>query len=347
VRPLLDLAEVPAKVDPMFARIPAVAFQNLVGNSTRMRSAIMLGCKVAAHPHTTVLIQGETGTGKELFARGIHYSGENSAEPFVAINCAAIPEQLLESELFGHERGAFSGAVSSKPGLFEFAANGTVFLDEIGEMPLALQPKLLRVLEEKQVRRLGSLKERPVRCRIVAATNRNLAQRATSGEFREDLYYRLSVVSIDLPSLRERPGDIDSLAAHFVDTICREQKIRPKRITPSALMAMRSYSWPGNVRELRNAIEGAIIASDSVEIRPEHVAVRTRGQNTRLGEDNARAVIEIPPNGMPLDEAERRVIEATLQLAGNNHSMAARMLRISRTTLLRKLQRYGVDSDKK
>jgi transcriptional regulator with PAS, ATPase and Fis domain len=330
----------------MYARIPALAFQNLVGTSNRMRAAITLGCKVAAHPATTVLIQGETGTGKELFARGIHYSGDNSGEPFVAINCAAIPEQLLESELFGHERGAFSGAVSSKPGLFEFAAGGTVFLDEIGEMPLSLQPKLLRVLEAKQVRRLGSLRERDVRCRIVAATNRDLAQASTNGEFREDLYYRLSVVRIDLPPLRDRPGDIDLLAAHFADTICRENNLRAKHLTRAAVDAMRGYGWPGNVRELRNAIEGAIIAADGTEIRPEHLAVRARGRTTTLASDSSKTVIEIPPNGLPLDEAERQIIVATLQIAQNNHSMAARMLRISRTTLLRKLQRYGMHEEK-
>ena len=345
--PSLDFAPAPrANVDPMFARIPAVAFQNLVGTSLPMRAAITMGCKVAAHPGTTVLLQGETGTGKELFARGIHYSGDYSSEPFVAINCAAIPEQLLESELFGHERGAFSGAVSSKPGLFEFAAGGTVFLDEIGEMPLSLQPKLLRILESKQVRRLGSLRERDVRCRIVAATNRDLAQLSTDGGFREDLYYRLSVVRIDLPPLRERPSDIESLAAHFADVICREQKIRAKVLTPAAVDAMRSYAWPGNVRELRNAIEGAIIAADGHEIRPEHLAVRARGRSTNLSANKSCTTIEIPPNGMPLDEAERQVIMATLQIAQGNHSMTARMLRISRTTLLRKLQRYGLHEEK-
>ena len=335
---------VPARpqVDPMYARIPALAFQNMVGTSLRMRAAITMGCKVAAHPATTVLIQGETGTGKELFARGIHYSGDASSEPFVAINCAAIPEQLLESELFGHERGAFSGAVSSKPGLFEFAAGGTVFLDEIGEMPISLQPKLLRLLEARQVRRLGSLRERDVKCRIVAATNRDLAAAAEDGSFREDLYYRLSVVRIDLPALRERPGDIDSLSAHFVDSICREQNIRPKKLTLAAVDAMRSYNWPGNVRELRNAIEGAIIAADGPEIRPEHLAVRARGRSGPIGNDSSRHVVEIPPNGIALDEAERQVIIATLAIAQDNHSMAARMLRISRTTLLRKLQRYGL-----
>jgi|SRR5688572_17177184 len=333
-------------VDPYHARIPALAFQNLVGTSARMRSAITLGCKVAAHPSTTVLIQGETGTGKELFARGIHYSGDNAAQPFVAINCAAIPEHLLESELFGHERGAFSGAVASKPGLFEFAAEGTVFLDEIGEMPVSLQAKLLRVLEQKQVRRLGSLKERDVNCRIVAATNRDLQARVTEGTFREDLYYRLSVIRIDLPSLRERPDDIKPLASHFLDVLSREHGVRAKRITEDALEALRNYSWPGNVRELRNAIEGAIIGADGAEIRAEHIAVRARGKASRLDNAGSSAVIEIPPNGLALDEAERRVIEVTLQLAGNNHSMAARMLRISRTTLLRKLQRYGETNGK-
>src|SRR5687768_6951797 len=223
-------AATPAEPSIADLRIPAVAFHNVVGSSSAIRRVIDLGCKVAGHPGTTVLIQGETGTGKELFARGVHYSSPNSADPFVAINCSAIPEHLLESELFGHEKGAFTGADSQKRGLFEFAGNGTVFLDEIGEMPQSLQPKMLRALEERKVRRVGGLKEIDIGCRVIAATNRDLSTFVQEGHFRADLFYRLGVFRLELPPLRDRVSDIDMLSRFFVDSICREHGIRPKRI---------------------------------------------------------------------------------------------------------------------
>jgi DNA-binding NtrC family response regulator/ABC-type transport system substrate-binding protein len=335
----------PLQSDALAARIPAVAFQNVVGSSAAIREAIALGCKVASHPNTTVLIRGATGTGKELFARGVHYSSENAGEPFVAINCAAIPENLLESELFGHERGAFTGAAMQKRGLLEFAGRGTVFLDEIGEMPPSLQPKLLRVLEEKRVRRLGGFKEQEISCRIIAATNRDLATLVAEGRFREDLYYRLSVFHIEIPAVHEREGDILLLARYFLETFCREKGVVSQGFTPEALTVLTGYHWPGNVRELKNAVEGAVIISEGERIKPEHLTVRRRTTvpaAMSVGTTQVAAVIPIPMTGLKLDEAERQLFTATMRLSENNQSKAARMLGISRPTIIRKLKKYGL-----
>jgi transcriptional regulator with GAF, ATPase, and Fis domain len=328
-------------------RIPAVAFHNVVGSSSAIRRVIDLGCKVAGHPGTTVLIQGETGTGKELFARGVHYSSPNAADPFVAINCSAIPEHLLESELFGHEKGAFTGADTQKRGLFEFAGNGTVFLDEIGELPQSLQPKLLRALEERKVRRVGGLKEIDIGCRVIAATNRDLSTFVGEGHFRADLFYRLSVFRLELPPLRERVSDIDMLSRFFVDNICREHGIRPKRIAPETAELLRKYNWPGNVRELKNALEGAMIVCEGETLAPEHIAIRVRS-TTEVTAVTSPApgtedgdVIRIPKNGLTLNDAERQLLETTLRFANFNQSLAARMLGVSRPTIVRMMQKHG------
>ena len=335
----------PAEPSLSEPRIPALAFQNIVGGSASIRRVIDLGCKVAAHPGTTVLIQGETGTGKELFARGVHYSGASAADPFVAINCSAIPEHLLESELFGHERGAFTGADTQKRGLFEFAGNGTVFLDEIGELPASLQPKLLRALEERRVRRVGGLKEFEIGCRVIAATNRDLNVFVQDGHFRADLYYRLSVFRLELPPLRERHGDIDVLTRFFVDSICREHGLAAKRISPEAAELLRRYTWPGNVRELKNAVEGALIVCDGDTLLPEHISLRTRRPAEPAMEvvqpSEELEIIRIPKAGLTLKEAERQLLESTLRMARFNQSLAARMLGVSRPTIVRMMQKHG------
>lgn len=326
-------------------RIPAVAFQNVVGSSVAIRNAIHLGCRVAAHPGTTVLIEAETGTGKELFARGIHYSGRSGAEPFVAINCSAIPEHLLESELFGHEKGAFTGADGQKRGLFEFAGTGTVFLDEIGELPASLQPKLLRALEERKVRRIGGLREIDIKCRVIAATNRELSIVVSEGYFRADLYYRLSGFRLQLPPLRERPGDVELLARFFSDHICREHGIAAKRFAPATMELLKSYSWPGNVRELKNAIEGAMIVSDGDVILPDHVPLNRRvgsAATAATEEPSSAATIHIPSTGLTLDAAEKQLLESTLRLAKFNQSQAARMLGVSRPTIARMMEKHGL-----
>jgi transcriptional regulator with PAS, ATPase and Fis domain len=324
------------------------AFRNIVGASEALRAAITLGCKVAGHPGTTVLLRGETGTGKELFARGIHYAGPSAGEPFVAINCAAIPENLLESELFGHEKGAFTGAESQKRGLLELAGQGTVFLDEISDLPPNLQPKLLRVLEDKRVRRIGGLEERRIACRIVAATNRDLGASVVDGQFREDLFYRLNVFRIDLPPLRARVEDIDALARHFLHVLCAEQGIPRKRPSAEALALLRRHDWPGNVRELKNTLERAVILSESERIEPFHILLQQRSTVPAAAAAEARqavASIRVPPAGLTLEEAERQLLEITLRLAGNNHTRAARMLGVSRPTVIRKIRKYRLASE--
>jgi transcriptional regulator with PAS, ATPase and Fis domain len=324
-------------------RVPARAFQNIVGASEKLRATVAEACRVAAHSNVTVLIYGETGTGKELFARGIHYSGPSAAEPFVAINCAAIPEALLESELFGHERGAFSGATNTKKGLFEFAGTGTVFLDEIGELPMNLQSKLLRVLEDRRLRRVGGLTERPVECRVIAATNRHLSERVSQNQFREDLYYRLNVVSLELPALRDREEDILALARYFVDVLCRERGVAAKRLSAASLDILAGYRWPGNVRELRNTIERAVIMAEGEMIQPEHIIIRRRATDYAATQPaNDELMVKLPSRGVSLEEAEKKVILATLELTSGNQSRAARILGISRPRLSRKLQKYGV-----
>lgn len=321
------------------------AFRNILGESPEIRQAIALGCKVAEHPATTVLLHGETGTGKELFARGIHYASANGGDPFVAINCSAIPENLLESELFGHERGAFTDAHTQKRGLLELAGRGTVFLDEISELPPVLQPKLLRVLEDKRVRRLGGLEEREIHCRIVAATNRDLSMAVADGNFREDLYYRLNVFRIELPPLRARGRDIEVLARHFLEAMCRDQGLPHRELTPEAVALLTGHSWRGNIRELKNTVERAIILSEGDRIHAEHILIQHRSSVPALmavESGPTAAVIPIPASGLTLEEAERQLLALTLRLAKNNHSLAARMLGVSRPTIIRKIRRYSL-----
>ncbi len=320
------------------------AFRNVLGRSPQIQRAISLATRVAEHQGTTVLLHGETGTGKELFARGIHYASANGGDPFVAINCSAIPENLLESELFGHEKGAFTDAHTQKRGLLELAGRGTVFLDEVGELPLTLQPKLLRVLEDKRVRRLGGLEEHEIHCRIIAGTNRDLSMSVSDGSFREDLYYRLNVFRIDLPPLRERGRDIEEIACHFVDTMCREQGIAKKELAEDAIALLHAHDWRGNVRELKNAIERAIILSDGPVIGAEHILVQRRSSipmsSLSSQPDQVVGSIHVPSTGLKLEDAERQLLELTLRLAKNNHTLAARMLGVSRPTIIRKVRKY-------
>jgi DNA-binding NtrC family response regulator len=315
-----------------------LGFQNVIGTSPAISEAVRLA-KLVAQQRTTVLLVGPTGTGKELFARGIHYSGSGSGEPFVAVNCAAIPETMLESELFGHERGAFTDARSQKRGLMEVAGAGTLFLDEVTELPATLQPKLLRVLEERRIRRLGGVQEMEINCRIIAAGNRSLEDMVARGEFREDLFYRLSVFRINLPPLREREGDLEVLARFYLDRMAQEHRAPPRELSPDAVAAIRVHSWPGNIRELKNVIERAALLCEGPEIRAEHLMIQRR---TSVPASSSAAVpaaeIRIPPEGKTLEEIEREAIALTLQLTRGNQSAAARILGISRPTLARKLR---------
>jgi DNA-binding NtrC family response regulator len=336
----------------------------LVGRNTALAAAVQLGRRVAASPATTVLIGGETGTGKELFARGIHAAGPTAGAPFVAINCSAIPESLLEGELFGHEAGAYTGARGAQPGLAESAGAGTLFLDEIGELPLALQPKLLRLLEERSARRLGGSREYDVRCRIIAGTNVQLERAVAEGRFRADLYYRLNVVRVDLPPLRERRGDIALLAEHFAREIARRRGGPAKVLDPSAVMALEAHHWPGNVRELRNVMERATLLADGPVLRANDIVITARDAflTPAMGVPRADYIppmqgaltpaptpgavdvgsITIPAEGKSLAEIEREAIRLTMLHTAGNLSAAARILGISRPTLTRRLRESGL-----
>jgi DNA-binding NtrC family response regulator len=317
---------------------PADGHANILGSSAPIARVFDVIARVANTP-ATVLVTGESGTGKELVARMLHEAGSRSRAPFVAVNCAAIPEQLLESELFGHERGAFTGALAQKPGRFERAAGGTLFLDEIGDMSLVLQAKILRALEEREVERVGGTKPVPVDVRVVAATNRSLPERISRGEFREDLYYRLAVIQLELPPLRERAGDVDLLALHFAASFASTYARPVKWIAEDALARIRSYPWPGNVRELRNVMDRAVLLC-----RGSTLSV----QDLRLGEDAPRASPRAPdesaeyPPTLTLAEVEARHIGRVLQHTRGHLGEAASVLGIHRNTLTRKVQEYGI-----
>lgn len=298
----------------------------------------------------TVLITGETGTGKELVARAIHRQSPRAGKPFLAANCAAFTETLLESELFGHERGAFTGADRSRLGLFEAAHEGTLFLDEVAEMSPAAQAKLLRVLTDGQVMRIGSIKTRTVDVRVLAATHRDLEQRVKEGLFREDLYYRLAVVPIAIPPLRERAADVGALCDLFLEQIARELKVPKRRLSDTALLRLQGYEFPGNIRELRNLIERAVILSPGEEIGAEHFPLRTNAAATAEPTDNGREgnmnlgwIAGLPPSfdlRNFLSTVEKTLIERTLQSTRGAQAEAARRLGLSRSDLSYKLLKY-------
>ncbi len=315
----------------------------LVGQSPALADAVALARKVAGSPLTTVLIGGETGTGKELFARGIHHHGCPAGEPFVAINCSAIPETLLESELFGREQGAYTDSRESRPGLVESAAGGTLFLDEIGELPLALQPKLLRMIEARTVRRLGGNQEHPMRCRLIAGTNINLETAVAAGRFREDLYYRLNVARIELPTLRARREDIIALAEHFLHEIAARRGGPVKSMDAAAATVLRAHDWPGNVRELKNVMERADLFAAGWIIHRDDVRIQRRELVSPAAEGAKEAGhITIPAQGKSLADVEREAIRLTLLLTAGNLSAAARILGISRPTLARRMRESGI-----
>jgi transcriptional regulator with PAS, ATPase and Fis domain len=313
----------------------------VVGASPKLRDAVTLARCVAASPLTTVLLQGETGTGKELFARGIHGAGRPAGEPFVAINCAAIPQHLIETELFGHERGAFTGAIG-KRGLLDHAATGTLFLDEIQQLPMELQAKLLRMVEDRSFRPIGGTAERPVNCRIVAGANVNLEDAVRTGRFREDLFFRLNVFTIELPPLRERRDDIVPLAEHFLREIAGRQGRPPKTLHERTCDLLVTHTWPGNAREVRNVMERASLLATSEVVHPAHLRLQRR-ETVAFG-DACAAVghITIPSNGKSLDTIEREAIRLTMILTEGNVSAASRILGITRPTLLRKMRDSGI-----
>jgi DNA-binding NtrC family response regulator len=320
----------------------------IVGDDPALRKVIGAVQRAAA-TDATVLIEGESGTGKELFARTLHALSPRAEQPFVAINCAAIPETLLESELFGHEKGAFTGAVARKPGKFELAHRGTLFLDEIGDLPLSLQAKILRALEEKRFERLGGTASLQVDVRLVAATNRGLKAQVAQRRFREDLYFRLSVFPITVPPLRERREDIPTLARFFVERFCRELKKKPLPLSPPAIEVLQTYAWPGNVRELQNCIERAVILCDADAIHPRHLNLTFRDAPVGTPEE-VSPWAQIDLSGTMFDatrrivaEVESRKIRDALREAGDSKGRAAEMLGITYKVLLAKLKEHGLE----
>ncbi|MCA1816061.1 MAG: sigma-54 dependent transcriptional regulator [Acidobacteria bacterium] len=322
-------------------------FPRIVGESDAIKRAVAETQRVAA-TDATVLLLGESGTGKELFARAVHHLSPRRDEPFVAINCAAIPETLIESELFGHERGAFTGATERRAGKFELASGGTVFLDEIGELPLAVQGKLLRVIEEKTVDRIGGRAPVPVDVRIVAATNRDLKTAAEAGEFRRDLYFRLAVFPVEIPSLRERGDDVVLLARHFAAQLGKELRGREASLTDDAISALRAHPWQGNVRELENAIERACILADSTTLDARDLGLGAHGR-ARAEDSPPEISSDLDLSGTLAEAAdravrsvERRKIADALRGAGGNKTRAAESLGVSYKTLLTKIKDYGL-----
>ncbi|MBM3779017.1 MAG: sigma-54-dependent Fis family transcriptional regulator [Acidimicrobiia bacterium] len=307
----------------------------IIGSSPAMTEIKALLERVAVSPASTVLLTGETGTGKDLAAKAIHYNSSRAARAFVNITCSALPEQLLESELFGHERGAFTDARQQKRGLFETADGGTVFLDEIGEMQPALQAKLLRVLEEKTFKRVGGLQDIRVDVRVIAATHRNLDEAVREGRFREDLFYRLQVMPIHLPALRERKGDIILLANYFVDGFNREFKKRVRGITAEATRLLETYGWPGNVRELRNAVERAMLLVDAEWLKPDDFTTLTRTVGPATG-------FPLPPEGVNLEDVERQLLVQALDRAKGNQTQAGQMLGINRDQVRYRIEKFGL-----
>ena len=321
----------------------------IVGGSEGLKLAMSRLDRAAKASASTVLLHGETGSGKELMARYLHERSARAGGPFVELNCSAIPEQLLESELYGHERGAFTDAKRFKKGLFELADHGTLFLDEIGEMAPQLQAKLLRVLETRTFRRVGGSADITVDVRVVAATHRDLTKLVGEGRFREDLYFRLNVVPLLVPPLRERVADIPPLVEHFVARFCRELGRPTARLHPVALERLQGYRWPGNVRELRNVIERVLLLEADDEIRPEHLPAEMSGRaapGVGPASSGAAAIDPFPAGAVrPLAELEKMAIEHALRVCDGNKTRAASMLGIARQTLRTKLKEYAIGGD--
>ncbi len=323
---------------------------NIIGDDPKL-GKILATLARAARTDTTVLLEGESGTGKELFARALHTLSPRAERPFVAINCAAIPDALLESELFGHEKGAFTGAVARKLGKFEVADRGTLFLDEIGDLPMGLQAKILRALEERCFDRLGGTTERRVDVRIVAATNKRLLASVAAKQFREDLYFRLSVFPVVIPPLRERSGDVPLLARHFIDRFCADLRKPRLTLSPAAAAALQAYAWPGNVRELQNCIERAVILTDGDTIRPPHLNLSSvpPGAGDAGADASASPWAQVDLSGSLTAatdritaEVEHRKIQQALQAAGGRRTEAAAQLEVSPKALAAMIKKYAI-----
>ncbi|MBI1821243.1 MAG: sigma-54-dependent Fis family transcriptional regulator [Nitrospirae bacterium] len=337
IKKALDLYHLTKEVERLREKVEINKdFKEMIGRSLKMRSLFKL-IKLVSNSNTTILIHGESGTGKELVARAIHYNSPRREGPFVTIDCGALPETLLESELFGHVRGSFTGAINNKKGLFEEANGGTLLLDEIGDTTLAFQSKLLRVLQESEIRPVGSNRSSKVDVRVVSATNKDLREEVKKKSFRDDLYYRLAVVPVLIPSLKERKEDIPLLVDHFIKKYCGQNDLSQKRISPSVMKVLIDYPWPGNVRELENVIERAVLINPGTEIKLE-----------ALFDERARASEMLNPlratTHAAIQTLEREEIAVAMKNTNGNRTQAARLLGISRATLYNKIRQYGLMS---
>ena len=311
--------------------------RSIVGDSPPIVAVRELLQRISVSPASTVLLTGESGTGKDLAAKVIHYASSRAARPFMNVTCSALPETLLESELFGHERGAFTGADRMKRGLLESADGGTVFLDEIGEMVPLLQAKLLRFLEEKSFKRVGGASDITVDVRVIAATNHALHEAVKKGGFREDLFYRLNVMAVPLPPLRDRREDVPLLLKHYIDSFNTEFRKKVRGLTPGALAVLKNYTWPGNVRELRNAVERAMLLSDGTELGEEHFPM------LRSSESAITAEVALPPTGINLEELEHSLVMQALERSGWNQTKAAGLLGLNRDQIRYRIEKFKLE----
>jgi DNA-binding NtrC family response regulator len=363
VRNALETSRLKNEVESLRGEVRRrTGYHEVIAESKKMQEVMHFVRKVAGSEASTILIQGESGTGKDLIAKAIHYESSRQDKPFVAINCSAIPETLMEAELFGHERGAFTDAKAMKKGLFEVSDGGTLFLDEIGELSPLLQAKLLRVLEDQVIRRVGGIRDMQVDVRVIAASNRDLERAVREGVFRQDLYYRLAIISIFLPPLRERRDDILPMVDFFIERYARKFRKNVRGITEDTRKLLMSHNWPGNVRELKNAIERAMILEEEEFLRPTYMPFAVgQGQNhngqtafERVSGifanaetqplDNGRSLppLIIPDGGTSLEEVERAFVELAMRQSNNNQTQAAKLLDISRDALRYKLKKYGL-----
>ena len=314
-------------------------FENIIGHSKSLLRVLEMAARVAQHD-STVLIHGETGTGKELLARAIHYNSRRRNHSFVTINCGAIPRDLIEAELFGYFRGAFTGANTNKPGKVELADGGTLFLDEVGELPLESQVKLLRLIQQGEVERVGGTAPRIINVRIVAATNRNLSAMVEDGTFREDLFYRLAVVPLYLPPLRERKEDIPEIAEHLFQKAKTQHGMQNLRVAPSVIARLSAHRWPGNIRELENVVERMLVLSNGQQITDQDLPAELRAVSHSPA--NSSILLEFPEEGISLESIERELLLQALEKAGGNQTKAARYLDISRRTFIYRMEKHGI-----
>ncbi len=339
IRKALDIGDMTKQIEFLTEELRNKTGKVIIGKSKKIQEVLDIVNRVA-ESNATVLITGESGTGKELIANAIHYNSNRKSRPYIKVNCGALPESLLESELFGHEKGAFTGAISKKLGRFERADGGTIFLDEIGEISSTVQVKLLRVLQEKEIERVGGTETIKVDVRIIAATNKDLDKMIEEGTFREDLYYRLNVIPLEIPSLRERKDDIHLLIEHFLNKYCKEIGRNQMEITKEALELMKNYTWKGNIRELENIIERLVILSsdnliDRKDLPKELVQYRESPE-----------LFTLPEDGIKLEEVEKNLIEQALMKTDFNQTRAAKLLGISRHTLLYRMDKYDIKNNK-